>query len=346
MPSGRSAAAEDRLQNALRLIVALAVSAACLIYALQGTHWDEVAVALRGAHVGWCLAVIALSISCHVLRAERWRVLLRPVADVPRWPAIAATFIGFGANAVLPLRLGEIVRPAFLARRVGVPLSPTVSTIVIERIFDTLLVVACLFVVALVYDQVPQSLRIGGIVLGILMGGGLVALVLAQRHPETAERWIRRMLGVLPAKIRDPLWSVAEGFLRGLDALADVRIVGIVLVYSIILWTMITLTYTLSFFALDVPIPLFAGSLVTVVIVAASVFVPQGPGFVGTWQAGCVLALHTIFRVDHDLAVGFSLLTWVIQMTANVGSALLGVAVEGVSLRELTEESRGEVPET
>jgi glycosyltransferase 2 family protein len=310
------------------------VSGACLVYALQGTNWDEVGAVLRGAHVGWCLAVIALSVSCHVLRAERWRVLLRPVDDVPRWPAIAGTFIGFGANAVLPLRLGELVRPAFLARRVGIPFS------------DTLLVVCCLFLVALVYQGVPDALRYGGILLGVLMIAGLAALVLAQRHRETAERWIARVLGLLPAKVAEPLASIAEGFLHGLDALADLRIVAVVLVYSIVLWGMITLTYTWSFFALDVPIPRLAGSLVTVVIVAASVFLPQGPGFVGTWQAGCLLALHTIFHVPRDLAVGFSLLTWVIQMTANVGSALVAIAIEGVSLRELRAEARAEVPET
>ena len=38
-------------------------------------------------------------------------------------------------------------------------------------------------------------------------------------------------------------------------------------------------------------IPLVAASLTTVVVVAAAVFLPQAPGFVGTWQAGCVLAL-------------------------------------------------------
>src|SRR5262249_26113787 len=144
MPPGRSAAVEDRLQNALRLIVALAVSGVSFYYATQGTDWGRVGDEVRRAHVGWCLAVIAVSIGCHTLRAQRWRWLLRPVGRVPLWPAMAATFLGFGANAVLPLRLGELIRPAFLSRRVGIPFSPTLSSIVIERIFDTLLVICLL----------------------------------------------------------------------------------------------------------------------------------------------------------------------------------------------------------
>ncbi len=317
------------------------MSGACLVYATRGTDWDQVGVALRGAHVGWCLAIIAVSICCHVLRAERWRVLLRPVGDVPRWPAIAATFIGFGANAVLPLRLGELIRPAFLARRVGIPLSPTISSIVLERIFDTLLVICCFLAVGLVYD-VPEYLRQGAYVLGAGAGSGLVVLVVMARHRVTAERLIGRVAGALPDRIGGALRSVAEGLLQGLGGLADLGIVAIVFSSSVLLWSLITITYTLSFLALDVPVPLLPASLVTVVIVAASVFLPQAPGFVGTWQAGCVFAL-AVFHVPHDVAVGYSLLTWVIQMLANCGSALVAIAVEGVSLRELGEESRGEV---
>jgi uncharacterized protein (TIRG00374 family) len=321
------------------------VSGACLVYATRGTDWAAVGASLQGAHLGWCLAVVAVSVTCHVLRADRWRVLLRPVGDVPRWPTTAATFIGFGANAVLPLRLGELIRPAFLSRRVGIPLAPTISSIVIERIFDTLLVVCCLLLLALMYD-VPDYLRVGAIGMGGVMVVGLGVLVLAQRYPATAERLIRAVLGVFPESIGSRLWSIAEGFLHGLDALADLRIVARVLLSSVVLWALITLTYTLSFLALDVQVPLFVGSLVTVVIVAASVFVPQGPGFVGTWQAGCVLAIHEILHAPHDVAVSYSFLTWVIQIVVNVGSALVAIAVEGVSLRELVAESRAEVPET
>src|SRR5512147_2951431 len=148
------------------MLVALAVSGVCLWYATRGTDWAEVGAVLAGAHVGWSLSVIALSICCHVLRAERWRVLLRPVADVERWPAIAATFVGFGSNAVLPLRLGEIIRPVFLSRRARIPVSPTISSIVLERICDVLLMLGLLLAVMVVYP-VPDFIRRGAIVLAV-----------------------------------------------------------------------------------------------------------------------------------------------------------------------------------
>jgi uncharacterized protein (TIRG00374 family) len=323
------------------LIVAVAVSGACLYYATRGTDWAAVGTALRSAHVGWCLAVVLVSLACHVLRAERWRILLRPAGDVRRLPAIMATFVGFGANAVLPLRLGELVRPALLSRRVGVPMSSALSSIVLERILDTLLVISCFLVVGLFYD-IDARLQQGAMVLAPLLGVALVALVVMQRRRTWSERVIRRVLGMLPSRVGSPLSAVADGVLRGLDGLADGPTVAVVIFYSVVLWIMIAGTYLLSFLAIDVQVPLVSGALVTMVIVAAAVFLPQAPGFLGTWQFGCVLALHKILGVPHDIAVSYSFLTWALQMTVNVGSGAVGLAAQDVSVRDIIRESNEE----
>ena len=67
-------------------------------------------------------------------RTLRWRILLRPLGDVPLYPAWSATVIGFGAGGVLPFRLGELVRPALIARKTGMKMSAALSTIVLERL--------------------------------------------------------------------------------------------------------------------------------------------------------------------------------------------------------------------
>jgi len=117
----------------------------------------------------------------------------------------------------------------------------------------------------------------------------------------------------------------------------------LVLAYSAYLWGVIVLTYLFSFLALDMRVPLVAASLATVVVVAAMVFLPQAPGFVGTWQAGCVLALNW-FHVGHDVAVGYSLLTWVIQMVVNIVTAGVFLAREDLPLGRLLRLASREAP--
>jgi uncharacterized protein (TIRG00374 family) len=290
---------------------------------------------LIAAHPVWVLAVLIASAVSVYIRAQRWRVLLRPLGDVPLYPALSATAIGFGASSVLPFRLGEILRPALLGRSSGVGMSAALSSVVLERLFDILLVIACFLAVSLVYPEVPPSMRHGAIGLSAVVGFGFLLLILAQRHRRLAEAWIGRSLGWLPTRVASSLRPVVASFLSGLDGLSDLPTVLLVLWYSIYLWGVIALTFLFSFLALDTNVPLLAASLTTAVIVAAAVFLPQAPGFIGTWQIGCVIALHQIFHVKREIAVGYSLLTWILQMVINLGLAGVFLAREDLSLAQL-----------
>jgi uncharacterized protein (TIRG00374 family) len=315
------------------MIVGIAVSAACLYFATRGTDWGRVGGILGAARPGWVLGILVATVFTVYIRAQRWRVLLRPLGSVPLYPVLSATAIGFGASTVLPLRIGEIVRPALLGRRPGIGMSAALSSVVLERLFDMLLVIGCFLGVSLAYP-IPSKLRSSAYVLAGLAGAGFLVLLVMQRNRAHAERLLARLFGRLPARIGAAARPVTRAFLDGLAGVADLPTMLLVLAYSVYLWGVITLTFLFAFLALDTSVPLVAASLATVVIVAAFVFLPQAPGFVGTWQAGCVLALG-IFHVPKDVAVGYSLLTWIVAMVANVGAAGVFLAREDVSIGQL-----------
>ena len=290
----------------------------------------------------WILASIVASWATFYVRVQRWRILLRPLGHVPFGPALSATVIGFGASGVLPLRLGEFVRPALLSRRCGFPMSATLSSVLLERLFDILLVVSCFLAVGLLYP-VPSYLKQAAMVLAIFVFIGLVVLGLVLRFRAATERIVAAVVRALPARAAGIVEPMSRAFLDGLGALSDVKTVAMVLGYTVYLWGVILFTFMFAFLALDMNVPLVEASLTSVVIVAAFVFLPQGPGFVGTWQAGCVLALQ-LYNVPKDVAVGYSLLTWVVSMVVNVGSAAVFLAREDLSLRQLVNVAEVEPP--
>jgi len=324
------------------LTVGVTVSLGCLYFATRGTDWAGVAHALAGAHPAWMGGVVLAGVAGVYLRAQRWRVLLRPVGKVPLYPALSATAIGFGASAVLPLRLGELLRPALLARRVGVGMSAALSSVILERLFDMLLVIGCFLGLALVYP-LRDELRHGAWVLGGLAALGFAFLLVVQRRRTVAETIVERLLAYLPAAVGASLRPVVRSFLDGLGGLGDGRTVAIVLGYSAYVWGVISLTFLFGLLALDVAVPLVAASLATVVTVAAFVFLPQAPGFVGTWQAGCVAALD-LFGVPKETAVAYSLLTWLLQMVTTLTTAGFFLAREGVSLGQVLHTAARETP--
>lgn len=321
------------LRNALRLTAGAVVSFACLYFATRGTDWAAVGALLAGAHPLWVLLLVLTGVVVLWARTLRWRVLLRPLGDVPFGPAWSATVIGFGAGAVLPFRLGELVRPALLARKTGMKVSAALSSVVLERLFDMLIVLLCFLVVSFT-QPVPPNMRRGALVVAVGLVVGLVLLRVMQQDPARAERLTRRLTRSLPARVGGVLEDLSRSFLAGLGALSDMRTVLLVLWYSLYVWGAIALTFLFGLLALDVAVPLVPAALTVMVTVAAFVFLPQAPGFVGTWQAGCVLALD-FFGVPKDLAVGYSVLTWIVAMSVNVSLAGIFLAREDLSLSQL-----------
>ena len=324
---------DDRLRNALRLTLGIAVSLVCLWLATRGTDWAAVGAVLRAAHLPWVATGVAGGVCALALRAQRWRILLQPIGAVGFRPTFSATAIGFGATAVLPFRIGEIVRPALLARSTGLGLSAALSTVVLERLFDMLLVVLCFLALSLLY-AVPPAMRQGALALAAVAVGGFAVLVVAERRRAATDRFVAGVLGLLPGRVATGLGSVVDGFLRGLSGVADVRTVVRVMAYSAVLWACNGLPFLFAMLALGIQAPLVPAALATLVIVAAAVFLPQGPGFVGTWQLGCVTAL-ALFDVPGEQAVGFSLLTWLMQMLVSVGTGGICLAREDLSVRRL-----------
>ena len=274
-------------------------------------------------------------------RTLRWIILLRPLGDVPLYPAWSATVIGFGAGGVLPFRLGELVRPALIARKTGMKMSAALSSIVLERLFDMLIVLLCFLAVSFT-QPVPENMRRGALIVAVGLVVGLVLARLMQRSPARAERVVERLARPLPERVGAALQDVTRSFLAGLGALSDGRTVLLVLWYSIYVWGAIALTFMFALLALHIGVPPVAGAITVMVTVAAFVFLPQAPGFVGTWQAACVLALSEFFGVSKDLAVGYSVLTWIVSMSVNVGLGGIFLAREDLSLTQLVRSADAE----
>ncbi|MCW5891852.1 MAG: flippase-like domain-containing protein [bacterium] len=331
---------EARLRNALRLTLGIGVSAACLWLATRGTDWAAVGRILAGAELGWLGVGVGIGVTALWLRARRWLLLLAPLGRVAIGPAFSATAIGFMASAVLPLRLGEFVRPALLARRTGLGFAPTLSSVVLERLFDMMLVLFCFLALSLVYP-LPEWMARLALLAGMGAAGVLVALVLVQAFRNRVERLVDALLARLPDGPSRRLRPLALEVLGALGSLGSVRSVVAILAMSALVWAANGCSFLICLLALGIDAPLLPAALASLVVVAAAVFLPQGPGFVGTWQYGCVLALG-LFHVSEDVAVGYSLLTWVLQMSINVGLGAVCLARENLSLRELAAQQPGE----
>ncbi len=321
------------MRTALRMLVALAVTAGCLYFALRDAQWDEILTVLGRTHYGWVALMAIVSVVSVYLRALRWRVLLAPAGDVAVGPLFSATSVGFMANMLLPLRAGEVIRPVMVGRRTTVPTSAAFASVVLERLFDMLLLFLLLLTVSFAVP-VSTTMQRASYIMSAVILGVLVTLVALLRHRERAVAGLRRWAGRLPGALGHRIGDILESFLTGLTGINDGRTVAVLLAYSLTVWVAIGCTFGCGLLALDVSAPLVAASASLVVIVAAFVALPQAPGYVGTWQAGCVTAL-AFYGVSREEAIGLSLVTHIIQLLVVVVLGGVCLATGNLRLGEL-----------
>src|SRR5258708_3871412 len=120
--------------HAGKIAISLGLTAVLLYFFFRGLDARELKAHILSASPGWLAASLVLGLATFVLRAIRWTWFLRPLARVPIFPAFRATAIGFAANN-LPGKVGEVLRPAILARSEKLPFSPLLASVALGRVF-------------------------------------------------------------------------------------------------------------------------------------------------------------------------------------------------------------------
>jgi len=274
------------------------------------------------------------------IRAQRWRILLRPVGTPAMRTLVSATNIGFMANMVLPLRVGEVIRPVLVSRKENEPLSGILATVVLERIFD-MFTILFLFGVSASLVAVSDQVRHWGYYLSGLAAAVAAVVIIVRWQEALALRLLQLVLWPLPAAIGTPVGNFFRGFVQALETLQSPLTFVQLLGWSLYLWLVIALIYLLGILAFDIPAPVLVASITVSAIVAIAVSVPQAPGYIGSFQLGCTLSL-AIFNVSQSHAIAYSIVLHLTQFVGVVAAGLYSLAREGMTMRQLEEVSEAD----
>ena len=329
------------MSRTLRIGLSVAVSAVFLGLAVRNVNWAEAGAALAAAQYLYVLPMLIVCIWSLYIRAQRWRVLLRPVGNPAMRTLVAATNIGFMANMVLPLRMGEVIRPVLLSRKEREPLGGILATIVLERIFD-LFTILFLFGVSAATVSVSDAVRQWGYRLFGLAMAVAAAVAFVRWQEALALRLLGWLLSPLPPRFAQPIEEFFRGFVRALEILDSPLTFLQVLGWSLYLWLVISSTYAFGVLAFDLHVPLVVGSVAIMAVIAIAVSAPSAPGFIGAFQLGCTLGL-AIFGVSQSQAIAYSIVLHLTQFVGTVAAGLYSLTREGMSLRQLEEVSESDV---
>ncbi len=274
------------------------------------------------------------------LRALRWRVLLGGRLSVRH--SFHILNVSYFVNGVLPLRVGELARAALAARLpTPVPLFTALSTIVVERLLDT---VAVFVLIGLTLAMLPTGLEIGvmGAVLGVGTVIGLGMLLVLAARPAWAHRALEAAGRALPLLRSPRLHAWLDHVLDGITPLADPRTAALALLWTALAWaTSVLAGYTLLYAIFDRPT--WAASLAMIALASFAIAVPAVPGNLGPFEAAVVFGLastNLVATPTDPSAVAFALLLHAEGVLVYIVLGLVGLWAEGVSLGELVRATR------
>lgn len=255
----------------------LFVVGACLWYLLHGIDTDLLLQALSSrSPVEYLLAtgifLLALLPMC-------WRLYsLTHRYCTPR-SVCSSVYFGSGANNLLPARLGDVARAAYLARRNGVQTATILCAVVWERLADLCVVLVLALALGLRYRVEFIYLPLLIIIVGILTGA-----ILVRRYPD----WFRQRCSYIPVErvrafVREMITLIADP--------AHWPSWGSLFSLSFLVWgtyALYNMLFLHTFF--DLPLDVWTGILVGVAG-AMGMLLPALPANVGTYEAAIVAAL-------------------------------------------------------
>lgn len=292
--------------------VGVLISILFIWLALRGLQLGEFWQSVTKANYVWLLPGIGVYFIGVWVRAWRWHYLLGPIKAIPTRTMFPITAIGYMGNNIYPARAGEVLRAVVLKRKEGVSVSASLATIIVERIFDGVVMLAFVFV------NLPELAKLTGssgfvgniqqvAVIGtsVFLGALLVFLVAAMFPQKTAGIGLWLIERFLPKRLHTRIISIMNKFLDGLASLRSPFNVLMVFFTSILIWLLETGKYWFVMHAFDFEVTFFALMLMNGIVNLATT-IPSAPGYIGTFDAPGIAVL-TAFGVDQATAAGYTL---------------------------------------
>jgi len=264
--------------------------------------------------------------------------------DVKFSNMFAGNAVGFTVTLVFPGRLGELVKPLYLAGKERMRKGFVIGTVVVERIFDVFTMCALLGLFLLAKPLYASLFKIDAEtsrmlkVSGFLGAGAALAVLLVSLSlyffRERTLRVFAWFLRPFPEQFSKKILNLAGEFIEGLKFFHSV---GNLLVYtalSFVVWLGIVLYYWILFFAYGHPVAFFTLiPYVFLTMIGASI---PTPGMVGGFHFFSRMGITSLYPdIDPNMAVSMTIVVHAVQV---VVTCLIGYAIlwkDGLSLLQL-----------
>jgi len=283
----------------IKFILGVLISVIGLYYAFRQINFWELWISIKNVNFILVILAIVILLLSNVIRAWRWQILVKPIKDVSFEPAFSSIMIGYFGNSVLPFRMGEFLRAFVVADKTSLTASTAFGTIVIERILDFIGLSTVILLIMTVY---PLASVGGSIIIGVI-GLSLTAFIFIFLFGGFKSSLLVKIekSSLLRIGLSHKILPFIKNFLDGATTIRATNKLGIILLYTLIIWIMYYCSTYLATIATGIELEWF-GFGVLLISTTLAISIPAAPGYVGTYHAAAVYILTNLFDVGRSNA--------------------------------------------
>jgi len=318
-----------------RLFLGVLVAAVSLYFAFRGMSLRETFFTLLTAKPQWLLLAGLIYFCGFCIRTLRWRYLLEPIKKISAGELFPVLMIGFLANNILPLRMGEFVRADLTGRKFKISRSASLGTIFLERLLDMLAFLTTFAVSAFAFAFPPKVKSAAETLAALCLAAAIGIVVMAIKT-----HWVESLADFFPAPaaLKERALHFLRNFTQGISGMVKPNLLLSALALSLVAWLIEgTVLYVIAH-AFALPLA-YAQAFFLLFFLGLAVTLPQAPGYVGTMELFGVTALHSLgFPKDTGLPVILAIHGFEFLFVCIVG--IWALWKEGLSFQTLFRQSQ------
>ena len=290
----------------------LLVSLGCLVWAVQALDWSEVGQVL--SEVTWSQTIwIVVGVGAILLnmlsRVWRWGALFFPDRLSFR-PLLTAMLLGQTLNFYAPARAGDLARAYWLGAHTDVSAAHALGTIIVEKLWDLLIVLASLAILPLWLD-LPEWLTLPAHGLAVLAVGILLVILFGLIWRDQTLDLVSRFAAWFPFGWGQPVRRQVAALIEGLESARRGGVVWRTLPSTLVAWGwgIVAEIAIFQVFRMSVPLTLL---ILLAVVLRTGVAVPSLPGSIGVYE-GIIIACLAVYDISPEAAFSYAILMHIVD---------------------------------
>ncbi len=274
-----------------------------------------------------------------------FKLLISKSINIPLKLSAPLCITGTALNIFLPARAGDIFRAIYIGNKFKSDKIKLLGTVMLERVFDGIVILALLFIGIFVYNKNPIAQKLS--ILGVLIFFGtflLAFLAIKFNKVNSICLFLEEKSYFLPDKLKNIFHSFLQftnrtcnSFIEGFEVLNYPKTLFLSVLSFFCIWIFECLNFYIVILGFHCAVN-WSITLFIISFIALACMIPSTSIFIGPYQYAVITAFN-IYHLPKETALAVSLVEQSIVMITTAVIAFIFLFKNNISCKDLKKES-------